>query len=243
MERDREGHRRVRYAFIFLISPDSSTSSVCGQEIDTAVKNAKRIIPLVVRETKEAPKQLSHLNWIFFRPNDDFDTAFKKLRTAIHTDYEWVQQHRWLQVRALDWERDNKDKGSLLHGKDLQDAELQLALNSSKEPHPTDLQREYVLESRKATESQKRIVIGITIAGLIALAFLAIWGWGQAALATNNASTAQAESTRAVSSFHTAQTAQMQAEQHRETAVANLNMANTAEAKSSRQAEIALSGS
>src|SRR5512141_283941 len=38
--------------FLFLLSPDSSVSKVCGQEIDTAVKNAKRIVPIVVRDIK-----------------------------------------------------------------------------------------------------------------------------------------------------------------------------------------------
>ena len=67
--------------FIFLISPDSAVSKVCGQEIDHAVKNGKRLIPLVVRDIKEdeAPKQLGHLNWIFFRESDDFDASIKKL--------------------------------------------------------------------------------------------------------------------------------------------------------------------
>src|SRR5512139_3513853 len=37
-------------AFIFLISPDSVNSKVCGQEIDYAVKNGKRLIPIVIRE-------------------------------------------------------------------------------------------------------------------------------------------------------------------------------------------------
>ncbi|HLO28690.1 MAG TPA: TIR domain-containing protein [Anaerolineales bacterium] len=180
--------------FLFLISPDSAASKVCGQEIDTAVKNAKRIIPLVVRDLKgdEAPRQLSHLNWIFVRETDDFEAAFQKLLTGIHTDYEWVQEHRWLQVRALDWQRENKDKGALLRGKDLQDAEFQLATNTSKEPHPTDLQREYVFESRKAVDRQRRLTTSIAIAGAIALAALAIFGFVQAKLASDRANIALA---------------------------------------------------
>src|SRR5215475_1634376 len=77
-------------AFLFLISPDSAKSEVCGREIDTAVKNGKRIIPIVAREIewKETQSQLGHLNYIFFNRADDFDTAVKKLMTAIHTDYE-----------------------------------------------------------------------------------------------------------------------------------------------------------
>lgn len=175
--------------FLFLISSDSSASKVCGKEIDCAVKNAKRIIPLVVRDIKgdEAPKQLSHLNWIFFREGDDFDAALKKLMTAIQTDYEWAATHRRLQVKALDWERNNKDNGFLLRGRDLQDAELDLATNTSKDPHPTDLQREYVFESRKATDRQRRITTGVSITAAIALAALAIFGFYQANVATRQA--------------------------------------------------------
>src|SRR5215510_5565991 len=85
--------------FLFLISPDSAKSKVCGREIDVAVKNGKRLIPIVVRDVKadEAPQQLQHLNWIFFRGTDDFESALKKLLISIHTDYAWVQEHRRLQ--------------------------------------------------------------------------------------------------------------------------------------------------
>jgi len=107
--------------YLFLISPDSIKSKVCGQEIDTAVKNGKRIIPIVVRDSSwdDTPPQLRHLNYIFIRESDDFDTAVKKLMTAIQTDYEWAATHRRLQVKALEWERANKENSFLLRGKDL----------------------------------------------------------------------------------------------------------------------------
>ncbi|HEX2994461.1 MAG TPA: toll/interleukin-1 receptor domain-containing protein [Anaerolineales bacterium] len=186
-------------AFIFLISPDSSASKVCAQEIDCAVKNSKRIIPIVVRDVRgdEAPKQLSHLNWIFFREQDDFDAAIQKLLTAIHTDYEWVQNHRRLQVKALEWERNHKESGFLLRGKDLLDAETNLAVNTSKEPHPTDLQREYVFQSRKSTDRQRRLLTSISIVGVIALALLAVFGFVQARNATQAQNKAEQETRRA----------------------------------------------
>jgi len=54
--------------FLFLMSPDSAKSEVCGQEIETAIKNGKRLIPLVVREIawSDTPPHLEHLNYIFF---------------------------------------------------------------------------------------------------------------------------------------------------------------------------------
>src|SRR4026208_2624822 len=59
--------------FVYLISPDSISSTVCAQELQHAVLNGKRIIPVIVREidVKLAPTSIRHLNWIFFsRPQD-----------------------------------------------------------------------------------------------------------------------------------------------------------------------------
>jgi len=223
--------------FIFLISPDSAKSKICGQEIDTAVKNGKRIIPIVVREIEweDTPPQLGHLNYIFFSREDDFDTAVKKLLTAIHTDYEWAATHRRLQVKALDWERNNKENGYLLRGKDLQDAESDLATNTSKDPYPTDLQREYVFKSRKVTDRQGRIITGVSIVSVIALIALAVFGFLQAGLATNNAATAQANLVIAQTAQVNAQNNQILADNSAATAVAN-------EQEAIRQATISRAG-
>jgi WD40 repeat protein len=203
--------------FLFLMSPDSVKSEVCGKEIAHAVQNGNRIIPLVVHdiEPKDTPTALAKLNWIFVRENDDFDTALKKLVIAIHTDFEWVQNHRRLQNRALEWERRGKDKSLLLRGKDLADAEQQLSANATKDPQSTELQRRYVLESRKSADRQRRVITSIAIAGVIALAVLAVFGFLQADLANqnaaesrNNAATAQAASTLAVANQQLAVNAQ-----------------------------------
>lgn len=145
--------------FLFLISPDSVNSKVCRQEIDHAVENGKRLIPLLVREigADENPPQLGHLNWIFFRAADNFDASLESLTTAIRTDYAWVQTHRRLQVRALEWDRNHRESSFLLRGKDLQEAEAQLTVNNDKPPRPTDLQREYIAQSSQTyTEELER---------------------------------------------------------------------------------------
>jgi len=161
--------------FLFLLSPDSIKSEVCNREIEHAAKNGKRLIPIVVRDIKadDSPAKLSILNWIFLRESDDFDTGFNKLITAIKTDYEWVQIHRQLQVKALEWERNNHENSFLLRGKELKDAELQLVANSSKEPQPTDLHRDYVLKSRQATDKiRRRVIIGLVSFSTVVLGLL-----------------------------------------------------------------------
>ena len=221
--------------FLFLLSHDSVNSKVCKQEIEHAAKNGKRLIPVVVRDIKasESPPELQPLNWIFLREHDDYEANFGRLITAIKTDYEWVQAHSQLQVKAREWERNNHDNGFLLHGKELQDAEIQLVTNSEKEPHPTDLQREYVLKSRQVTDRQRRTITSATVAGLIIVASLAVYGFLQAGLATergNAAQTAQAN-------------AEIEADQ-RATAQANAEFESvqraTAQALAEERANIAL---
>lgn len=137
--------------FIFIVSPDSIRSEVCASELAHAIKNGKRVAPVVAREIdfKEAPPTLTHLNFIFFsRPQDNFEEAFDSLLTAIRTDYNWVQTHARLQVKALEWERNQKEVSFLLRGNDLQNAEAQILVNAGKSPSPTALQGEYIAASR-----------------------------------------------------------------------------------------------
>ena len=151
--------------FLAIVTPDWISSKICLDELDMAVKNGKRLIPVVPIEINwnDAPHELSHINYIFFRETDDFNAALDKLFTALDTDYDWLKTHRRLQVKALEWERSNKESGFLLHGKDLEEAEQQISVNATKDPHPTDIQREYVLLSRQGATRQRRITTGILV--------------------------------------------------------------------------------
>lgn len=161
--------------FLFLLSPDSAKSNICRKEIGHAIANGKRLIPVVIRDVKaeEAPPELQPLNWIFLRESDVFADGFDKLMTAVKTDYEWVQTHRQLQVKALEWDRSSRENSFLLRGKELRDAESQLAANSQKEPYPTDLQRGYVIASKKASIRQRRIIASVLATAIILVIWLA----------------------------------------------------------------------
>ena len=158
--------------FLAIVSPEWISSKVCMDELDIAVKNGKRLIPVVPYEIdwNDVPPELSQLNYIFFRETDDFNAQLDKLFTALDTDYDWLKTHRRLQVKALEWERSNKESGFLLHGKDLEEAEQQISVNANKDPHPTDIQREYVLLSRQGATRQRRITTGILVFIILMLA-------------------------------------------------------------------------
>jgi uncharacterized protein YoxC len=142
--------------FIFVITPDSAASKECTKELEQAIALNKRIIPIVRRETTDVHPVLSELNWLFFRENDDFNIAFRKLIKAINTDLPHVQTHTRLLSRAIEWEH-GRDDGFLLRGKDLKSAEEWLATSGRKEPIPTELQYKYILKSREVEAAGQRL--------------------------------------------------------------------------------------
>ena len=138
--------------FIFVLSPDSLASEVCAKEIDHAVKYNKRLVPIVWRDDfddKQVHSSLSKHNWLFFRENDNFDTAFGKLITAIDTDLDYVSAHTRYLVRAREWDSKGRNQDYLLRGKDLAQAREWLSQGTEKEPRPTPLQTQYIAESSK----------------------------------------------------------------------------------------------
>src|SRR6266436_10206501 len=63
--------------FVFVLTPDSVASVVCGREIAHAVAHNKRMVPIVARDVNAdtVPEALAKLNWIFYRESDDFEKA------------------------------------------------------------------------------------------------------------------------------------------------------------------------
>ena len=180
-------------AFIFLISPDSIASEVCKVELNHAHKNAKRIIPIVVRDVtpKEVEEFVRDLNWIFIRETDDFTVGLDKVKVAINIDIEWLQEHRRLQVRALEWDR-KKDASLLLRGRDLRNANRMIVVFAEKDPLPSDLQRHYITFSRRDERLRTAIWISAVIVLLVTV-FLSLLALDQRNQAVSNAQEADAQ--------------------------------------------------
>jgi WD40 repeat protein len=173
-------------AFIFLISPDSIASEVCKVEIGRAAQNNKRIIPIVLRDVHPniTPESIRKLNWTFIRETDNFEEGLAKVKTAIELDLDWLEEHRRLQVRALEWHR-KKDISLLLHGRDLRNARHMIETATSKDPASTDLQKTYIQHSLRS-ERNRTIAWIATAAAVIVMAVLSYTAWQQSILARQN---------------------------------------------------------
>jgi hypothetical protein len=138
---------------VFVISPDSLTSQVCGLEVNYALKNNKRLIPLLYREPedKQAPPEIAAINWVIFKTSDEFDKAVLQLLETFDTDVDAMRQHTRLLVRAREWEKKGHSPSLLLRGEELD--ELEKMLNR---PDLTDLQRAFLSAS---SQRQRQVQI------------------------------------------------------------------------------------
>src|SRR5207237_4346454 len=121
------------------------------REVDHAVENSKRLIPIVRRDAESSllPGAVRSINWLFFRETDDFEAAFNSLIQAIDADIDWLHAHTRLLVRALEWDRGGRDSSFVLRGRDLERAEHGLAHGGAHgEPKADTAQTQHHLATR-----------------------------------------------------------------------------------------------
>jgi hypothetical protein len=160
-------------AAVFIISPDSLESKVCGLEVNYAIKNKKRLIPILYREAKDrsnVPTEISHLNWIYFNTPDVFDQSYRKLLETVDTDLEMLRQQTRLLMRAKDWEKKGHSASLLLRGDELADMSPMLS-----NPNLTELQQTFLnksIERDRQAQMLMRFVFGF-IGGFLGIGFWA----------------------------------------------------------------------
>src|SRR5271157_5744549 len=226
--------------FLFVISPDSAKSWMCGQEVAHAVANNKRLITVLYRpvETEELLPALREIQWIDYS-NLGFEQTFERLTAAIDTDLEWVRAHTRLLIRAKEWEREAKDSSFLLRGKDLREAEQWVAKSAEKTPKPTTLHSQYILASREAATKLQRIVIGAVAAAFLIAVGLAVYAFIQKNLAQRETKEAEHQRSAAETNAAEAKTQKTAAEDNAAEAGRQKDIAIKNENEAKRQQSIA----
>ena len=156
-------------SFVFVLSPDSVTSSECRFELDTAVALHKRIVPLMRHDFELAtqPYELTKREWIDFRPDTDRAHALDELIDSLESDLEWQDLHTRLAVHGHEWESQAQDKSYLLRGRDLRAAEAWLAQQGSRRERPTAEQGGFIAASRRSGVRRQRLAMGAISLALV----------------------------------------------------------------------------
>ena len=142
---------------VFILSPASVRSDMCGWEVEEAARLGKRILPVLCRPLDgiEPPRRLRDLNYVHFFaapkiPGSGFGTGLSGLVTALNTDLDWLRDHtRYLQ-RATEWDNKGREANRLLSGSDISEAKAWIARRPKAAPEPTTLQLDYIYASERA---------------------------------------------------------------------------------------------
>ena len=173
---------------IFVLSPDSAVSPICQNEVDFAEGLKKRLIPIVVRDLagQQVPAALARLNWIFFAAtpsagaSGDFNEATGELVRALETNIKWICEHTRLGQLARRWEANGRRHEFELRGGELSAAETWLTTRPKNAPDPTDTDRVFITQSRRAATIRQRRIVAVLVSVVIAaltLSGIAIWQW------------------------------------------------------------------
>ena len=136
--------------FLFVISPHSVNSPYCGLEVERALQQGKRIIPLLhVEEIRYATWQdrdpegteaewlaykaagkhtsftnmhpaIQAINWVYMRESDDFGRSLQGLLDICQRQRDYVRDHTVFLNDALEWSRHQKETQYLLAGARIQ---------------------------------------------------------------------------------------------------------------------------
>ena len=109
-------------AVVFVISPNSIGSEICGWEVDRTVSYTKRLVPLVhQRVDGDIPDNLARLNWVFADSGLSADVV-RAVRAAIDTDIAWERERTLWIARAERWRREGSSDGAVLRSGEIEAA-------------------------------------------------------------------------------------------------------------------------
>ncbi|NES19703.1 MAG: TIR domain-containing protein [Symploca sp. SIO3E6] len=96
---------------------------------------------------------IGKINWVYFREGiDNFDQSLADLIKLLNSHTDYVEQHTQFLVKALEWERQQKQTRYLLTGEEIQQGTdwLKIRFKEEQPPcNPSDLHCEYITESIK----------------------------------------------------------------------------------------------
>ena len=123
---------------VFVLSPDSVASDVCGWEVGEARRLSKRIIPILWRavDFSRLPDDLGAINAVPFDGERAVSGA-SKLVAALNSDLDWLREHTRLGERAMEWEQSDRAPAYLLRGPALGSARDWLAAKPANAPPAT----------------------------------------------------------------------------------------------------------
>ncbi len=136
--------------FIYVVSTDTESSTVCQQQLKYASSLNKRIMALTIAETEWAPPSTIAMSLIDFKQHaEHYSDCANQLLSQLRQDADYYEQHKLLLVKALKWQRQKYNRSLLLRGRNLEKFEAWFEIAQSHSTHPPlQQQQQFIRESR-----------------------------------------------------------------------------------------------
>lgn len=194
-------------AVIVLLTPAWLASENCRQEFDHAEAAGKRILPVLAEPVEDPPAALSALQWIPLT-GDGGEPTVRALIEAIEIDLPHVRAHARYLDESRRWIASGRDRGGLLRGSELGEAEEWLTtVAPDRTPRPTADHIAFIHASRADATRRQRVVLGAVAVVAAVLAVLAVFALIQRDTAVEQRATARREAATATSRLLAARSA------------------------------------
>ena len=157
-------------AVVFIVSPHSIASRWCRWEVEQVKAESKRLVPIVLYTVpiEDLPPEIAAINLLPFEgtwnaalgARDSLSSQAEMLVKVLLANRAWTKEHSHLGELARRWHAAVASAGPgrgevlLLRGDALSDAELWISRQPREAPEPSELQRTFIQESRKAEQAR-----------------------------------------------------------------------------------------
>lgn len=165
--------------FLFVLSPDSLASEHCQEELTIAVRDHKRLVPVVRREPgdDDIPLSLRTIQWVWWRGPSDGARAKRQLAAALAGDVEWRERQAGIALRTREWISHGRNRTYLLRGATLAAAERWLADGTDRLERPTPQEIEFITRSRTTRTRRLRVAVAVMLVLTVLMSLLAVVSW------------------------------------------------------------------
>jgi formylglycine-generating enzyme required for sulfatase activity len=173
---------------VFVVSPEAVKSERCAWEVNTALAESKRVLPIIAKAVPESeiPAQLRRRQFIRFDAGPGITRPLAQLADALRQDLDWIREHTRIGELAGRWQARGHQESILLRGDDLAAAQAWLEQRTTEAPIITDLMRAFIAASKeaelahlaKSNATQRRIIqMQALVSVLLAAIIAALIGW------------------------------------------------------------------
>jgi formylglycine-generating enzyme required for sulfatase activity len=111
---------------VYVVSPESVKSQRCEWEVQRALAETKRVLPVIFKSVPDAdiPAELQKRQFIRFDAASGITRPLVQLAEALRQDLDWIREHTRLNELAQRWDGRGHPVSLLLRGEELSAAQI-----------------------------------------------------------------------------------------------------------------------